>query len=1042
MRDSGNNFRRVFVALLMAMTVLGCIVTFASRNGDHSDRTSATEDTGSFLVNDGKAADAREGADGDASQDAESSVAAKVTMPEDEAPAPYEAIEQSDMTEDDSEAEKTIEREEDRLTIAEGSNYVPDEVLVTVSTDATVEEVNALLAQTDSVVAREVSIEEIERGWIKLEVSEGTSVEDAMNDLSSAEVIENAQPNYIYYALLGDEDDLRERLDATMTPQAVEPEGSVGEEDSSTTAAVEDEAPEGHVSDEEQDGDGKVPTDGSTASSNTDGGDVTSEVEGEVAEEDPAASDATAGDEFMGVSSGSDDVAQGGEGALEQGDEEPGLQALSTDLVTPNDKYVDKQWALASMHVLEAWALVRCEHAVGVAVIDQGMDPTHEDLVGNVVDTYDAVEKEESIPFTNNHGTAVSGVVSAVADNEIGVAGVSFNADLMLVNAMKPDLSTRTEYLLEAFEYVINHADAHNIRVINLSIGGAIRSPIENWSDRQLENAVDNAYAKGIVTVAAAANAGSSYNDGTLAEVPFYEYPGDLPKIVSVINLKRSGNTVVRASDSNYNVDGQTAKNISAPGTEILSTYNYNRYNTDLTGSGTLNGTSLAAPQVTGVLALEFAANPQLSAKEAVDILYSTAYESSKAPDGLYDSSMTLAENYKNYGWGEVNAFEAVKVAKGVAVAGELPDISQLDVPEPKVTGATRVPVGATADYTVKNGSIKIKSGGSYAKLEGNTLTGLKKGTVKLGVYDKNGKERSTHTVSIYATSGTWTIASKLNLTYVVDVRGASINNMGNVIIYESNGKNNQVWLLEHQSDGAFVIRSGKSGKVLDVSGGSVSSGANVCQNALGTKACQRWTMQVATDNSIIFVNKNSGKVLEVSANSAANSKNVRQATKTGATRQRWVLKSVKADIGTVFDGIYRISSSMNKGYVIEVYRKSKANGANINLYKWNGGDNQRWRIQYLGKGVYKITNVNSLRSIDVKGAKLSSSVNIAQWTWKNTGNQRWNLTSNADGSYSIVRAGTAWAVAVKGGKAKNGANVYQYARKSSTSQKWLLTQF
>ena len=182
--------------------------------------------------------------------------------------------------------------------------------------------------------------------------------------------------------------------------------------------------------------------------------------------------------------------------------------------------------------------------------------------------------------------------------------------------------------------------------------------------------------------------------------------------------------------------------------------------------------------------------------------------------------------------------------------------------------------------------------------------------------------------------------------------------------------------------------------------------------------------------------------MLEVNGNSASNGRNVRQATKANAARQRWYLTKVKADIGSVYDGIYRISTSVNRNYVLEVYRKSTANGANVDLYRWNGGANQRWKIEYIGKDVYKITNVNSLRSLDVKGGKLGYSVNIAQWTWKNANNQRWNLTRYADGSYAIVRAGTSWVMDVKRGKARNGANVQQYRRKNNSGQKWFLTQF
>lgn len=1017
MTNNGNSPRNIFVRLIVLTVAVGVVTLVAHWSGGALRGASGNDATQTLAVYDEKDAPIQDAANGDAASAGQKSAASTESAAGAGVPAPYEVIEQSDMVAGDSEdaTGQTNKAGEEHLTIPDGANYVPNEVLVAVSADATVEEVNALIAQTNSVVAREVSAEEIENGYIKLEVSEGASVEDAMNDLADSTVTEDAQPNYIYYAMLGDEGDLRQRLDETLAPQAVEPQDAV-EEDQTTNES--------------------------------EGDDTTQETSEEaVPEDNDNSGEADGEDESSETPSDSDAAAQNDETAAEKGDGESGLTALADDLVKPNDERLESQWALASMHVYEAWALAKCEHTVAVAIVDQGPDPSHYDLADNVVDTYDAVENDESISFANNHGTAVSGIVSAVADNEIGIAGVSYNADLVLINAMKPNLSTTSDYLSKAITYAANNADTYNIRVLNISVGGAIKESIESMNDGTLKRAIDKVNAKGIVTVAAAGNSGSRYSDNTTASVPFYEYPGDFENVVSVINLKQSTSTtnrlsnpasgVDKASGSNYNVEGQTAKNISAPGTSILSTYSdSNSY------ASSLSGTSMAAPQVTGVLALEFAANPQLSAAEAVEILYGTAYESSTASDGLYDPNKSLEENYTYFGWGEVNAFEAVKVAKGEEAAEELPDISGLEVPVPKIVGATRIPVGATASYTVTDGSIEVKSGGTYASLENNTLTGLKKGTVTLAVLDKLGRERSTYDVSVYGTEGTWIIASKLDSTYVIDVQGASIENGGNAILYQSNGKNNQVWLLENQGDGSFVIRSGKSGKVLDVSGGSASNGANVCQYALGSKAWQRWTMQVASDNSIVFVNKNSEMALEIDGDSAANCKNVRQATMTDTGRQRWVLRGVKADMGSVWDGIYRVSSSADRNYVLEVQQRSTANGANVEIYRWNGGAHQRWKVEYLGKDVYRITNVNSLLSLDVQGAKTGNSVNIDQWPWKNAGNQRWNFTKYADGSYAIARAGTSWVVDVKGGIAKNGTNVHQYTRKNNSAQKWFLTQF
>ena len=208
----------------------------------------------------------------------------------------------------------------------------------------------------------------------------------------------------------------------------------------------------------------------------------------------------------------------------------------------------------------------------------------------------------------------------------------------------------------------------------------------------------------GIVTVAAAANADS--NKGV---VPFREYPGDADNVVSVINLQRSGTDVTRNSTSNYNVSGQTGKNISAPGTDVWSTVPNGSYST-------MSGTSMASPQVAGVLALEFAANNNLTADQAVSILYSSAVD---LGDAGWDET---------YGYGEVDALEAV-IAASSHLEGAMVTLEQDayaydgTAHEPVVTVTMDdVPLTEGVDYSVAyannvsagTGTVTITGKGEY----------------------------------------------------------------------------------------------------------------------------------------------------------------------------------------------------------------------------------------------------------------------------------------------------------------------------------------
>lgn len=842
--------------------------------------------------------------------------------------------------------------------IPDDASYVEGEVLVGIAPGTTAEQVQALLASTDTVGAHEVTPEELESGMLQLEVAPGASVEDAIGALSGSGLVD-AQPNYIYYALqeTRSEEELNDLL--------------------SVDAAVQEE----------------------------------------VLEEQLSAQEDAVGPNDEATSLGGEEGSEGTNDQPDEGDLNEVLRAVVDDPLAAD------QWALESVRAYEAWAQTVCDGSVSIAILDERPDASHADLAANIIATYDAQTQTETLPTAASHGTHVAGIASAAANNGTGVAGVSHNAGLVMVNvfdksrdASKDAWVTNTALLVRAYAYLEAHQDAFNTRVVNLSLGIKTSGKTSHRDDR-LISCIDKAMSDyGIVTVAAAGNS-------ELAKPPYYEYPGDADNVVSVVNLRRgsAGGTETLSSLSNYNVPGQSGKNIAAPGTGILSTVPGDSY-------GSLTGTSMAAPHVSGVLALEFAANPQLTATEAVNILYATARDLGE--EGFDDL----------YGWGEVDARAAVLAAKTGEYPG-LPDISARTAPEPVVTGPTKVPVGATATFGVTDGTLELTGSDGVATFEGGTLTGLAAGTATLAVRDLAGEIRFTHTVTVYETSGCWNIASPDDPKYVLDVKGASVNNSANVLLYTANGNNNQVWLLERQDDGTFLVRSAKSGKVLDVARGSKAAGANVLQYAPSNKAWQKWRIVANADNTVTFVNAHSSKVLEMDGATPANGRNVRQGEAGQTSSQRWVIKGVRAEVGPIWDGVYKVTSGINVSYALDVRGSSRANGANVQLWRSRNADNQRWRFEHLGGGEYKITNVRSGKVLDVARASLKNSANVTQWTWNGGGNQRWRLVRHADGTFTIVRSGTTMALDAKGARAANGTNVHQYARKDHNAQRWHLTQ-
>jgi putative cell wall-binding protein/subtilisin family serine protease len=312
-------------------------------------------------------------------------------------------------------------------------------------------------------------------------------------------------------------------------------------------------------------------------------------------------------------------------------------------LYTPDDPRVNDtsssgQWWLGMVNAFGAWDTQKTNRAVTVAVIDTGVRLSHEDLKNNISPlAWDAYLDQPLATSASNgetlsngdmsyHGTIVSGVVAAEADNGLLGAGVSFNAQILPINIFQSKgggVSAETATVVKAFDYLIAHAQEANIRVANMSFGGYGNTN----NDRALHERIQQATSVGILSVAAAGNANSSNAC----------YPSDYDEVVSVTAVNQDSTRWVINSSSGS--DFNAHKDIAAPGSGILTTYS----SSDIAESHR-SGTSLAAPVVSGIAALLFAKAPGLTPAQAKDFLCQSAAD-------LGDPGR---DDY--FGWGLVDA--------------------------------------------------------------------------------------------------------------------------------------------------------------------------------------------------------------------------------------------------------------------------------------------------------------------------------------------------------------------------------------------------
>lgn len=296
----------------------------------------------------------------------------------------------------------------------------------------------------------------------------------------------------------------------------------------------------------------------------------------------------------------------------------------------PSDPYFSYLWAFANSgknpfansksylsgkdaQVAAAWQLNRDCSGIPIAILDTGVDYNHPDLAANILraEGRSFVSGVDDFLDDNGHGTHVAGTVGAVGNNGIGVSGVCWQARIIPIKVMDAQGIGITSEIIKGIAY----AATTSARIANMSIGSGSPIPLhEEAQDFPYLLAIKEFERRGKLMIATSGNSATDLDR-------FDYYPATLESeaLITVGALTPQG---LRANFSGF---GQ-AVDIAAPGVDILSTWpsnltpdNATRFRegkTPIAGYGILSGTSMAAPLVSGIVALMWQQLPQLSGLE------------------------------------------------------------------------------------------------------------------------------------------------------------------------------------------------------------------------------------------------------------------------------------------------------------------------------------------------------------------------------------------------------------------------------------------
>ncbi len=279
---------------------------------------------------------------------------------------------------------------------------------------------------------------------------------------------------------------------------------------------------------------------------------------------------------------------------------------------------------------------------------------------------------------------------------------------------------------------------------------------------------------------------------------------------------------------------------------------------------------------------------------------------------------------------------------------------------------------------------------------------------------------------------GSYTLVSGLSEQRIL---GASSRN-----VQLSNITAADTWTIKRDTNGLYELTNAATNLPLSVDQSQPESGTNVSVRATSTECAKKWKIYQTKDGYLTLESScTSGFVLDVNGGSSAVGTNIQTYITNASLSQKWHLRASQ----TLDDGVYTISSALDRSAMIDVAGGGTHNGANIQIYENNQTLSQKWLIQYdSSTGHYTITNPLSNKSIDISYGNIKDGTNIWLYEHNSTCSQQWNIIESA-GRYVISSACSPLKVLeLKNKSTTNSTNIQlQTYDRDHLGESWVITK-
>ena len=331
---------------------------------------------------------------------------------------------------------------------------------------------------------------------------------------------------------------------------------------------------------------------------------------------------------------------------------------------------------------------------------------------------------------------------------------------------------------------------------------------------------------------------------------------------------------------------------------------------------------------------------------------------------------------------------------------------------------------------------VKLSDGSYYIRSKLGTVVGVETYSTNVNMQIANQSTAQQWKVSKTENKpvkdGKYVIASASSTQFT------ATESNGNIQLGAFSGSTKQKYEVSYVSNGYYKIIEEDTGKVLDIDNGSAKAGTNLQTYNWNGSDAQLWKF-VNAGNGSYYIRSKLGTVIDVANGTITSGTNIQMFGANYTNAQKWTLDSKRAseDEKPIKDGVYSLKNVSDKNQVLDVQNESMSSGANAQIYINKGLSGQRFRVDYVANGYYKILSDLSGKALDIVNGSKASGANVQFYNWNGTDAQLWRFVSTGNGSYYIVSK-TGKTVSLNGNKATAGINVSMADNTGKNTQQWI----